>query len=67
MQPFEFAILGAGAMGSILGAHFAQAGHSVAMLARGRRAARVRAEGLSITGLARFAVPVHVICAQRKC
>ena len=31
----EFAILGAGAMGSIVGAHLARAGHEVAMLARG--------------------------------
>ena len=61
MQKFEFAILGAGAMGSILGAHLARAGHSVAMLARGRRAARVRDEGLRVAGLRRFAVPVQVI------
>ena len=48
-------------MGSILGAHLARAGHSVAMLARGRRAEQVRDEGLRVTGLARFVVPVHVI------
>lgn len=61
MQKFDFAILGAGAMGSILGAHLARSGHSVAMLARGRRAARVRDEGLRVTGLVQFAVPVHVV------
>lgn len=61
METFEFAILGAGAMGSILGAHLARAGHSVALLARGRRAAQVRSEGLRIAGLARFAAPVYVI------
>ena len=61
MERFEFAILGAGAMGSVLGAHLARAGHSVAMLARGRRAAQIRAEGFRITGLAEFATPVHVI------
>ena len=61
MQRFDFAILGAGAMGSILGAHLARAGHSVAMLARGRRAERVRSEGLRISGLAEFSAPVHVI------
>jgi 2-dehydropantoate 2-reductase len=61
MQEFEFAILGAGAMGSILGAHLARAGHSVAMLTRGRRAEQVRNEGLRIAGLARFAAPIHVI------
>jgi 2-dehydropantoate 2-reductase len=61
MQKFEFAILGAGAIGSILGAHLARAGHSVAMLARGRRADEVRGAGLRVTGLARFIVPVEVI------
>jgi len=61
MQKFEFGILGAGAIGSILGAHLARAGHSVAMLARGRRAEQVRREGLRLGGLARFSAPIHVI------
>src|SRR5262245_47942567 len=61
MQRFDFAILGAGAMGSILGAHLARAGHSVALLARGRRAEQVRSDGLRVSGLARFSTPVHVI------
>ena len=61
MQKFDFAILGAGAMGSILGAHLARAGHSVALLARGRRAEHVRSEGLRISGLAQFSTPIHVI------
>ena len=61
MQRFEFAILGAGAMGSILGAHLARAGHSVALLARGRRAEQVRSEGLRVSGLAQFSAPVQVI------
>ena len=34
----RFAILGAGALGSILGAHLARAGHEVAIIARGERA-----------------------------
>jgi len=61
MPKLEFAILGAGAMGSILGAHLARAGHSVAMLARGRRAEQVRSEGVQIAGLARFSTPIEVI------
>ena len=48
-------------MGSILGAHLARAGHSVAMLTRGRRAEQVRGEGLRIAGLARFSTPIVVI------
>ena len=59
MQRFEFAILGAGAMGSILGAHLARAGHSVALLARGRRAEQVRSEGLRISGLTQFSTPTE--------
>ena len=57
----EFAILGAGALGSILGAHLVRAGHEVALLARGRRAEQVVADGLRIEGLAELAVPVRVL------
>src|SRR5215204_3186483 len=57
----NFTILGAGAIGSILGAHLARAGHSVVMLARGKRAQQVRSEGLRIRGLGEFSVPVQVI------
>jgi 2-dehydropantoate 2-reductase len=60
MSEFEFAILGAGAMGSIVGAHLARAGHSVVMLARGARAAHLEAHGLTIRGLSEFTVPVRV-------
>src|SRR5262249_26684061 len=60
-REFEFALLGAGALGSIIGAHLARAGHSVAMLARGRRAQHVEKHGLVITGLAEFSCPVRVI------
>jgi len=56
----EFAILGAGAIGSILGAHLARAGHSVTMLVRERRAAQLR-DGLKIQGLTEFTTPVQVL------
>jgi 2-dehydropantoate 2-reductase len=58
---FEFAVLGAGAIGSILGAHLARAGHRVVMLARGGRAEQIRSEGLRITGLADFAISVPTL------
>jgi 2-dehydropantoate 2-reductase len=61
MPQIEFAILGAGAIGSILGAHLVRNGHSVAMLARGRRAEQVRSDGLRIKGLSEFSTPVQVI------
>lgn len=57
----QFAILGAGAIGSIIGAHLARAGHSVVMLARGRRGEHVEREGLRITGLADFTVRTPTI------
>src|ERR1700761_1869722 len=59
-REFEFAILGAGALGSILGAHLARAGHSVVMLARGRRAEYIEAHGLTITGLTEIVQPTTV-------
>jgi 2-dehydropantoate 2-reductase len=58
---FEFAVLGAGALGSILGAHLARAGHRVVLLARGRRSEQVRAAGVRITGLADFTIPVPTL------
>jgi 2-dehydropantoate 2-reductase len=56
---FDFAILGAGAMGSIVGAHLARAGHRVTMLARGERADELERHGLRIRGLAEFSARVH--------
>jgi 2-dehydropantoate 2-reductase len=68
VSDYEFAILGAGAMGSIVGAHLARAGHRVAMLARGRRAQQLREQGLTIRGLSQFntAVPVVADPGQLK-
>jgi 2-dehydropantoate 2-reductase len=57
----DFAILGAGALGSIYGAHLARSGHSVVMLVRERRARQINAGGLRVTGLEDFDVRVPVI------
>ena len=57
----EFAILGAGAIGSIIGAHLARSGRSVVMLARGERAQEIELRGLRIKGLAEFSLPVPVL------
>jgi 2-dehydropantoate 2-reductase len=57
----QFAILGAGAIGSIIGAHLARAGHAVVMLARGGRGEQIEREGLRITGLADFTVRVPAV------
>jgi 2-dehydropantoate 2-reductase len=61
MPDFDFAILGAGAIGSILGAHLARAGHRVVMLARGARAAYLEQHGLAIRGLAEFTAAVRTL------
>lgn len=61
MSDLDFAILGAGAIGSILGAHLVRAGHRVAMLARGARADALELHGLTIRGLADFETPVHTV------
>lgn len=47
----RFTIVGAGALGSILGAHLAAAGHEVTLVARGTRAEQVRGQGLRVRGL----------------
>ena len=61
MPEVEFAIAGAGALGSIIGAHLARAGHPVLMLVRERRAQQIAQQGLSITGLAEFSQPVATL------
>ena len=63
----EFAILGAGALGSILGAHLARRGRRVAMLATPRRAAEIAAGGLRIRGLASFDQPVEAYSDASRC
>ena len=59
-QP-EFAILGAGVLGSVIGAHLARSGRSVVMLARGARAQQIEQQGLRIRGLAEFTQGVPVL------
>ncbi|MDE2051734.1 MAG: ketopantoate reductase family protein [Gammaproteobacteria bacterium] len=61
MTRADFAILGAGAIGSILAAHLARAGHTVTVIARGDRARAVERDGLRIKGLADFSAQVGVI------
>jgi 2-dehydropantoate 2-reductase len=61
MAEAEFAILGAGALGSILGAHLARSGHSVVMLVRARRAQQIAQDGLRLTGLTEFSQPVPTL------
>lgn len=61
MSRSEFAIVGAGALGSILAAHLAGSGRSVTVLARGRRARQVQEQGLRIQGLSQIAIPVQVL------
>jgi 2-dehydropantoate 2-reductase len=63
VSEFEFAILGAGAIGSIIGGHLTRAGHRVAMLARGARAEELERRGLRIRGLAEFDTAVTTLRA----
>lgn len=62
--PAEFAILGAGALGSIIGGHLAKSGRSVVMLARGQRARDIENRGLRIIGLSRFSQSVALADAS---
>ena len=57
----KMVILGAGALGTVLGAHLARAGEDVTLLARGQRAAYLQEHGATITGLVDFTVPVRVV------
>lgn len=44
----KFAIFGAGAIGGVLGAHLAKAGHEVSLIARGDHLAAIRSNGLTL-------------------
>jgi 2-dehydropantoate 2-reductase len=57
----EFVVLGAGAIGSIVGAHLVRAGHDVVMLARGARRAYLERHGITLKGLSEFTVPVTTL------
>jgi 2-dehydropantoate 2-reductase len=62
----KFAILGAGALGSILGAHLSRAGHDVAMIVRGERARVLQRQGLVLNGLSDIKARPTVIDDPRK-
>jgi 2-dehydropantoate 2-reductase len=57
----RFAILGAGALGTILGAHLARAEHEVVMIARGERARTLQRQGLVLNGLSDLKARPNVI------
>ena len=57
----KIVILGAGALGTVLGAHLARAGEDVTLIARGQRAAFLQEHGAMLTGLVDFTVPVRVV------
>jgi len=57
----KIVILGAGALGTVLGAHLARAGEDVTLIARGQRATHLQEHGATITGLVDFTVPVRVV------
>jgi 2-dehydropantoate 2-reductase len=62
----KFAILGAGALGSILGAHLSRAGHEVVMIARGERARVLQRQGLVLNGLSDIKARCAVVEDPRK-
>jgi 2-dehydropantoate 2-reductase len=62
----KFAILGAGALGTILGAHLSRAGHEVAMIVRGERARTLQRLGLVLNGLSDIKARPTVIDDPQK-
>lgn len=62
----KFAILGAGALGTILGAHLSRAGHEVTMIARGERARVLQRQGLVLNGLSDIKARTPVIEDPQK-
>jgi 2-dehydropantoate 2-reductase len=62
----RFLVLGAGAVGGYFGGRLAEAGRDVTFLVRGRRAAALAEQGLSVTSpLGSFRLPVKLATADR--
>ncbi len=57
----NFAIIGAGALGSIYAAYLARGGHEVSLIARGERAAALARHGVSIAGQDSFSVHCDIV------
>ncbi len=57
----KFVILGAGALGSVIAAYLARSGEDVTLIARGARAKHLTQNGVTITGLEDFTVPVPIV------
>jgi len=55
----HIAIVGAGALGSVVGGYLARDGHQIVLLGRSAHVQAIRAHGLHVTGLADFVVPVE--------
>ena len=62
----KFAILGAGALGTILGAHLSRAGHEVAMIVRGDRLRTLQRQGLVLNGLSEIRARPTIIDDPQK-
>jgi len=62
----KIVILGAGALGSLFGAHLARAGEDVTLIARAARAESIQEHGVTITGLANVTVPVPVTARPQE-
>ncbi len=62
----QFTIVGAGALGTILGAHLIAAGHDVTLIARGERARRIVADGLVVRGLSELSLPCRVLTPEHS-
>lgn len=62
----KIVILGAGALGSLFGAHLAQAGEDVTLIAREARAKEIQEHGVTVNGLANFTVPVRVTARPQE-
>jgi 2-dehydropantoate 2-reductase len=62
----KIVILGAGALGSLFGAHLARVGEDVTLIAREARAKAIHEHGVTVTGLANLTVPVYVTARPQE-
>ena len=57
----RFVVLGAGALGTVIAAYLARAGHDVALIARGERARHLTKSGVTVAGLDNFTADLEIV------
>ena len=62
----RFVVLGAGALGTVIAAYLARAGHDVVLIARGERARHLTKNGVIVAGLDNFTADLELVAQPQN-